>query len=138
MDAEEAERREAASASECDGDGPPAGAGADSVAAGSAGRELPEAGKAQTFDGLGSRIDALKREQAEILARKKQCMKDLKNAERRRRRLKKKARNLSVDDLKQLLDMRGPVEVEQAAAVGQSAVANAKKKQKKSKDGVVE
>ena len=134
MDAEREDRRETADASESDGDAPPAGAAADCVATASGSTERQDSAKAQPFDGLGSRIDALKKEQAELLAKKKQCMKDLKNAERRRRRLKKKARNLSVDDLKQLLDMRGPGEMEETA-VGAAPSVSPKKKQKKFQEG---
>lgn len=135
MDAEEADCREAAGACESDGDAPAAGSAADCASAGSGDKGGHVNGKTPPFDGLGSRIDALKREQAELLAKKKQCMKDLKNAERRRRRLKKKARNLSVDDLKQLLDMRGPVDTEEPT-IPVTPIAPGQKKPKKSQEQV--
>ena len=100
------------------------------VSSGSGDGDIRDGGNTRTFDGLGSRIDALKREQAELLAKKKQCVKDLKNAERRRRRLKKKARTLSADDLQQLLEMRSAAEVEETVG-GASGAGSTKKKQKK-------
>ena len=71
----------------------------------------------------------MKQEQAELLAKKKQCAKDLRNAEKRRRRLKKKARTLSADDLEQLLAMRSAV-AEGETLLRTGAGDAAKKKQK--------
>jgi len=55
---------------------------------------------------LAARIAKLKAEQNALIEQKKRTSKDLKNAERKRRRLKVKARTLSHDDLLQLLQMR--------------------------------
>ena len=134
MDAEREDRRETADASESDGDAPPAGAAADCIAAGSGSTERQDSGKAQPFDGLGSRISALKKEQAELLTQQKQHMKDFPNAKRGRRRFIQKARNLSMDDLQQFVDMRGPGEMEETA-VGAAPSVSPKKKQKKFQEG---
>ena len=98
------ERRERSC--ERDGDGPAAAAPAGGPASDSGDGAVRDGPAPQKADDLASRIDALKQEQAELLAKKKQCAKDLRNAEKRRRRLKKKARTLSADDLEQLLAMR--------------------------------
>jgi len=55
---------------------------------------------------LSSRIDGLKAEQTALLLQKKRLAKDLRNAERKRRRLKQKAKTLSDEDLVQLLALR--------------------------------
>lgn len=55
---------------------------------------------------LTSRIDGLKAEQTALLQQKKRLAKDLRNAERKRRRLKQKAKTLSDEDLVQLLALR--------------------------------
>lgn len=55
---------------------------------------------------MAARIAKLKAEQNALIEQKKRTSKDLKNAERKRRRLKAKARTLSHDDLLQLLQMR--------------------------------
>ena len=51
-------------------------------------------------------IDRLKEEQAALRAEKKKVAKALKNAEKRRSRLKKKARQLSDTDLVAVLQIR--------------------------------
>lgn len=55
---------------------------------------------------LTSRIDGLKAEQTALLQQKQRLAKDLRNAERKRRRLKQKAKTLSDEDLVQLLALR--------------------------------
>ena len=57
-------------------------------------------------DSLDTRINAMKAEQNDLAARRKQVRKELKNAERKRQRLKKRARNLSDADLEELISMR--------------------------------
>lgn len=60
-------------------------------------------------EGLLSSIDRLKREQKAMKEQKKKLTKDLRNAEKRRSRLKKRARQLSDTDLVAVLQMRGAV-----------------------------
>jgi len=55
---------------------------------------------------LGEKISALKRQQAEYLAQRKKISQELRNAERKRRRLKERARGLSDADLAQVIAMR--------------------------------
>jgi len=55
---------------------------------------------------LGDKISALKRQQAEYLAQRKKVSQELRNAERKRRRLKERARGLSDADLAQVIAMR--------------------------------
>ncbi len=57
-------------------------------------------------DDVLARICALKAEQSALRAQKKSITKDLRNAERRRKRLKKKAKQLSDTDLVAVLRMR--------------------------------
>ena len=56
--------------------------------------------------GLSSRISALKESKAALKKERQQILKDLRNAERRRRRLKRKAKELPNDDLMEVLAMR--------------------------------
>lgn len=56
--------------------------------------------------GLLAQIDALKREQAEARRVRQKIARDLRNAQRRKRRLKTKARMLTNDDLVAVLLMR--------------------------------
>ena len=57
-------------------------------------------------EGLLSSIGRLKAEQAALRAEKKKVTTELRNAEKRRARLKKKARQLSDHDLTVVLQMR--------------------------------
>ncbi len=57
-------------------------------------------------DPLRAQIDALRQEQAELKKKRKKISADLKNAERKRNRLKKRARLLSDVDLVQVVLMR--------------------------------
>jgi len=57
-------------------------------------------------DDLLSQIGELKKQQQKLKAEKKCVAKDLKNAERRRKRLRKKAKQLSDTDLIAVLRMR--------------------------------
>jgi hypothetical protein len=57
-------------------------------------------------DSLLDAIAALKSEQKALRTQRRQVAKDLKNAERRRSRLKKRARLLSDQDLAQVISMR--------------------------------
>ena len=56
--------------------------------------------------GLSSRISDLKESKAALKKERQQILKDLRNAERRRRRLKRKAKELPNDDLMEVLAMR--------------------------------
>ena len=56
--------------------------------------------------GLSSRISDLKESKAALKKERQQVLKDLHNAERRRRRLKRKAKELPNDDLMEVLAMR--------------------------------
>ena len=58
-------------------------------------------------EALLNSIDRLKREQKAMKDHKKKLTKDLRNAEKRRSRLKKRARQLSDADLVAVLQMRG-------------------------------
>ena len=60
-------------------------------------------------EALQSSIERLKSEQKEMRAAKKKLTKDLRNAEKRRSRLKRRARQLSDADLVALLQMRGSI-----------------------------
>lgn len=55
---------------------------------------------------LSKRIDDLKAKQAAMLAERKRVTKDLRNCEKRRKRLKANARRLSDEDLAEVLRMR--------------------------------
>ena len=64
---------------------------------------------AASSDGIGSlsaRIEDMKKQQGELLSARKRVQKDLRNAERKRRRLKDKARMLTDDDLLAVLRIR--------------------------------
>ena len=69
---------------------------------------------------LAARIAKLKAEQNALIEQKKRTSKDLKNAERKRRRLKAKARTLSHDDLLQLLQMRSDGSAENSSGSSSS------------------
>ena len=66
---------------------------------------------------LLEQIATLKEEQAAIRARRQQVQKDLKNAQKRKRRLKARVRQLTNKDLVDVLLMRGD-DVPEAAAKG--------------------
>ena len=81
-------------------------------------------------DVLKSRINALREEQAANKVRNKTITKELKNKEKRRQRLKKKAKQLSDEDLIAVLRMRHGSEMSTPASsaaassgAGESAVA---------------
>ena len=57
-------------------------------------------------DPLGAQIEALRKEQQEMKDKKKKLQKDLRNAERKKRRLSERARKLSDKDLVAVLMMR--------------------------------
>ena len=66
--------------------------------------------------GVSKEIDALLEEQRKMRAQKAQLAKDLKNAQRRRSRLKHKARLLSASDLASVLVLRQEEEEHRMAA----------------------
>ena len=87
----------------------PSGTPAASAAAQQRAGDEPAAdGSDLTDDGepLLVKIQRLKSEQAEVRKARLKVSKDLKNAERRRSRLRKRARQLSDADLKAVLEMR--------------------------------
>ena len=55
---------------------------------------------------LSKKIEELKAKQAAMLAERKRVTKDLRNAEKRRKRLKTNARRLSDEDLAEVMRMR--------------------------------
>lgn len=55
---------------------------------------------------LQAKIEALKAQQAKMIRERRTVAKDLRNAERKRRRLKDKAKSLSDTDLMQVLALR--------------------------------
>ena len=67
---------------------------------------------------LAGKIASLKKQQAQFLAEKKQVTKELKNAERKRRRLKDRARGLSDADLAAVIAMRAYQDGEKAREAG--------------------
>ena len=71
----------------------------------SSGVQMPAVGSA-SGDVLGGAIEKLRRARAELAADRKRVNKELKNAEKRRRRLKIRAQNLSTDDLVAVMQMR--------------------------------
>ena len=68
-------------------------------ATGSINKALPE-------DGLSASIQKLKKKQAELRLAKRDLAKDLRNAERRKKRLRSRARQLTDEDLVQVLMLR--------------------------------
>ena len=105
--------------------GPPAAAATAQQRAG----DGPAAdGSDLTDDGepLLVKIQRLKSEQAEVRKARLKVSKDLKNAERRRSRLRKRARQLSDADLKAVLEMRETIaEAAPPTAVGDVRPASA-------------
>lgn len=65
---------------------------------------------------LLTKISRLKSEQSEMRKRRQQLTRDLKNAEKRRTRLRKRARQLSDADLRAVLEMRKPADDEPTAS----------------------
>ena len=57
-------------------------------------------------DPLGAQIEALRKEQQEMKEQRKRLQKDLRNAERKKRRLSQRARKLTDKDLVAVLMMR--------------------------------
>ena len=57
-------------------------------------------------DPLGAQIEALRKEQQELKDQKKRLQKDLRNAERKKKRLSERARRLTDKDLVAVLMMR--------------------------------
>ena len=55
---------------------------------------------------LNAKIEGLKKQQADMTSNKKKLAKDLRNEERKRRRLKDRAKQLTDDDLLQVLRLR--------------------------------
>ena len=72
---------------------------------------------------LNKHIQQLKEEQATLLASRKRSQKDLRNAERKKRRLRDRARQLTDDDLVSVLMMRKDLKKNDNAADANAAVA---------------
>jgi phage shock protein A len=70
---------------------------------------------------LQAKITDLKQQQADYLAEKKRVSKELKNAQRKRRRLKEKARSLSDADLAEVIALRAFKAGAQGSATGSRA-----------------
>ncbi len=73
---------------------------------------------------LLSEIEKLRKEQADLRASKKRVAKELKNAEKRKKRLKCKAKQLSKDDLLAVLLMREESNAAPSAPSSETAVAD--------------
>lgn len=77
---------------------------------------------------LSTKIEELKAKQTAMLAERKRLTKDLRNAEKRRKRLKSNARRLSDEDLAEVLRMREHVrkteEKEEKTAVPKATAAS--------------
>ena len=82
-------------------------AGLEVAAAGVAKPVIDCAAPVKKSDDLLDAIKKLKEEQNAVRSERKRIKKDLKNAERRRSRLRKKAKQLSDNDLMDVLKMRG-------------------------------
>jgi hypothetical protein len=65
---------------------------------------------------LGESIERLKREQDAVRATRKRVTKELKNAQKRKQRLKKRAKQLSDTDLVSVLQLRASEKAAAAAA----------------------
>jgi cytochrome c553 len=77
---------------------------------------------------LGERIEQLKKQQAEQLKERHRVAKELRNAERRRRRLKDRAKGLSDADLAAVIALRAALATklsEKAAAAASSSSVSA-------------
>lgn len=72
---------------------------------------------------LTTKIDSLKKRQANMLKEKQQLAKEIKNAERKRRRLKDKAKMLTDSDLIAVLRLRQEKAAATAAASSSSSTA---------------
>lgn len=81
---------------------------------------VKKAAKTSGYDILGS-IQALKEQQKKLREERKLIAKKLKNEEKRRSRLRKKARQLSDQDLVALLKMRSDVQEAAASVEGDEA-----------------
>ncbi len=81
---------------------------------------VKKAAKTSGYDILGS-IQALKEQQKKLRDERKLIAKQLKNEEKRRSRLRKKARQLSDQDLVALLKMRSDVQEAGASVEGSEA-----------------
>ena len=84
-----------------------AAAGLDVASASVAKAAVDCAAPEKKSDDLLDAIKKLKEEQNAVRSERKRIKKDLKNAERRRSRLRKKAKQLSDNDLMDVLKMRG-------------------------------
>ena len=67
-------------------------------------------------DVVSARIKTLKAQRQQMLAEKKAVARALTNAQRQRNRLKRKAKNLSTDDLVEVLTMRAAAQRAKAEA----------------------
>ena len=76
---------------------------------------------ADSPSGLNKKIAELKAEQTRCLEQKKQLAKDLRNAERKRRRIKDRARQLTDEDLVAVLMMRKETKRSAAESVADGA-----------------
>jgi len=84
------------------------------------GQELGAFRPGESSSLLNKKIADLKAEQARMLAAKKRLSKDLRNAERKRKRIKERARQLTDEDLVAVLMMRKETRSTAAAATAAS------------------
>lgn len=100
-------------------DGAPAGSSADTL---SIDEKPGDATTSATGSELLDTIDRLKKQQRDLKAAKKRLSTELRNAEKRRGRLRKKAKQLSDQDLLDVLKMRASGASSSSEAPGSAAV----------------
>ena len=87
---------------------------------------------------LSTKIDELRALQAEMLAARKRVSKDLRNFEKRRKRLKANARRLSNDDLAEVILMREATQSAAETSAETSASSSSASPKKKTKTKAAE
>ena len=70
---------------------------------------------------LASKIQALRKQQQEYIAERKRIARELRNAERKRRRLKERAKTLSNSDLAEVIALRALAAAEPKTAAAAKA-----------------
>ena len=113
-------RERSACADEASGGGPPTGTAAETPAI----DEKPgDTSTSATGSELLDTIDRLKKQQRDMKAERKRIATELRNAEKRRARLRKKANQLSVVDLVDILKIRACGRSSPSGSSGSTAVA---------------
>ena len=98
----------------------------------------PSAGGDAAPKPLSTKIDELRALQAEMLAARKRVSKDLRNFEKRRKRLKTNARRLSNDDLAEVILMREATQSTAESSAETSASSSTASPKKKAKTKAAE